>query len=186
MLGSKNSGPELTRIIKARMLPANAVLIEADERERIALTQRFGIVSIEMLSARVELDLCKKGIRAEGRLEANITQRCALSDEDFAVTIDEPFALRFIEEGKADLTPSDEEDVDFELTAEDCDEIEYSGDSFDLGEAVAQTLGLAIDPYAEGPNADAARKAGGIVEESQQDGPLAAGLAALRGKTKKE
>ncbi|MEM8726635.1 MAG: DUF177 domain-containing protein, partial [Pseudomonadota bacterium] len=69
-----------------------------------------------------------------------------------------------------------------ELDAEDCDEIEYAGDMFDLGEAVAQTLGLAIDPYAEGPNADAARKAAGIVEEGEQDGPLAAALTALKKK----
>jgi hypothetical protein len=53
---------------------------------------------------------------------------------------------------------------------------------FDLGEAVAQTLGLAIDPYAEGPNADAARKAAGIVAEGEQDGPMAALLAALKPK----
>lgn len=169
-------------MIKARLLPASAVLIEADERERAALAERFAIVSIEKLTAEIELELCQKGVRAEGALKAEITQACAVSGDPFPVRIEEAIVLRFIEEGTATLTPSDEDEIDFELTAEDCDEIEYDGESFDLGEAVAQTLGLAIDPYAEGPKASAARKRAGITEEGQQDGPLAAGLSALKGK----
>ena len=94
------------------------------------------------------------------------------------MTIDEPIDLRFVEEGRLSLP--DDENAEIELEADDCDEIEYAGEMFDLGEAVAQTLGLAIDPYAEGPNADAARKAAGIVAEGEQEGPLAAMLAALK------
>ncbi|MEM6586175.1 MAG: DUF177 domain-containing protein [Pseudomonadota bacterium] len=184
MLGSKDAPlggpPELTRMVKARLLPASAVQIEADERERAALAERFGVVSIESLTAKVELEQCQKGVRAEGELSARITQLCAVAGEPFAVPIDEPVVLRFIEQGTSTLTPSEEDDIDFELTADDCDEIEYDGESFDLGEAVAQTLGLAINPYAEGPTASKARKNAGIVEEGQQDGPLAAQLAALR------
>lgn len=170
-------------MVKARLLPAGAVLIEADERERAALAERFGVESIERLSAAIELELCQKGVRAEGSLEADITQVCSVSDEPFPVRVKEAITLRFLEEGTSTLTPSDEDEIDFELTADDCDEIEYSGESFDLGEAVAQTLGLAIDPYAEGPTAAAARKEAGIVEEGQQDGPLA---EALKGLSKKD
>lgn len=105
-------------------------------------------------------------------------QPCAISAEDFPVTIDEPVDLRFVEEV---LRPeTHDEELEIELEADDCDEIAYAGDMFDLGEAVAQTLGLAIDPYAEGPNADAARAAAGIVKEGEQDGPLATMLAALK------
>lgn len=180
MLGSSNERSELSRIVKDRTLPADAVIVEADERERIALADRFGVVSVERLHAPVDLTLCKKGIRAEGTLFAEIVQSCSVSGEAFSVLIEEPIVLRFIVEGTASLIPSDEEDIDFEITAEDCDEIEYAGDAFDLGEAVAQTLGLAIDPYAEGPKADAARSKAGIVGEGDADGPLAAGLAALK------
>ena len=179
MLGSKNESPELTRMVKARLLPAGAVLIEADERERVALSQRFGVVSIEALSASIDLEQTQKGVRAQGPLRASITQACAVSGEQFPVHIEEPIELCFVEEGSASLTPSEEDEIDFDLSAEDCDEIEYSGESFDLGEAVAQTLGLAIDPYAEGPGADAARKDAGIIEEGQQDGPMAEMLKGL-------
>jgi len=180
MLSNPGDPSELSRIIKDRTLPADAVLIEADERERVALAQRFGVVSIEQLHSAVELSLCQKGVRAEGTLKARITQNCAVSGEPFTVSVEEPIALRFILEGTAALAPSEEDDIDFEITAEDCDEIEYAGDSFDLGEAVAQTLGLAIDPYAEGPEAEKTREKAGIVIEGEQQGPLADALAALK------
>ena len=81
--------------------------------------------------------------------------------------------MRFVPPPGA-ITPDEE----IELTAEDCDEIEYEGTAFDLGEALAQTLALAIDPFAEGPNADAFRAQHGLDGETPT-GPFAA-LAALK------
>ena len=133
---------------------------------------------MEALRAEVALEAKPRAIRATGRLVAAIMQPCAVSGEDFPVTIDEPIDLRFIEENPRPL--AEDAQVELELEADDCDEIEYAGDMFDLGEAVAQTLGLAIDPYAEGPGADAARRAAGIVPEGEQEGPLAALLAGLK------
>lgn len=165
-------------MIKARALPAGAVVIEATPEERAALAARFGLGAVESLRAEVALEQKPRAIRATGRLRATIMQPCAISGEDFPVTIDEPVDLRFIEENQR--RARDGEDEEIELEADDCDEIEYTGEMFDLGEAVAQTLGLAIDPYAEGPNADAARAAAGIVAEGEQLGPLADLLAGLK------
>jgi uncharacterized metal-binding protein YceD (DUF177 family) len=165
-------------MIKARPLPAAPVVIEASEAERAALAVRFGLGAVENLRAEITLDARPRAIRATGRLTAAIMQPCAISGEDFPVAIDEPIDLRFIEQHQQPATAED--DGEIELEADDCDEIEYTGEMFDLGEAVAQTLGLAIDPYAEGPNADAARSAAGIVPEDQNLGPLADMLAALR------
>jgi uncharacterized metal-binding protein YceD (DUF177 family) len=163
-------------MIKARPLPAAPVVIEASAEERAGLAARFGLGAVERLRAEIALEAKPRAIRATGRLTAQIMQPCAISGEDFPVTIDEPVDLRFVEDNQRPATPAEE----IELEADDCDEIEYAGDMFDLGEAVAQTLGLAIDPYAEGPNADAARAAAGIVQEGEQDGPLAALLAGLK------
>ncbi|TAD71538.1 MAG: DUF177 domain-containing protein [Sphingomonadales bacterium] len=167
---------ELSRMVKVRPLPAGPVVIEATEPERSALAARFALGAVESLRAEVALEQKPRAIRATGRLVARIMQPCAISGEDFPVHIDEPVDLRFIEDNQRPPTEAEE----IELEADDCDEIEFSGDMFDLGEAVAQTLGLAIDPYAEGPGADAARKAAGIVAEGEQDGPLAALLAGLK------
>lgn len=167
--------PELSRLIKTRPLPAGPVVIAATEDERAALAVRFGLGAIDALEAQIALEQKPRAIRATGRLTAAIMQPCAISGEDFAVTIDEPIDLRFIEEHQRPVTGEE-----IELEADECDEIEFSGDMFDLGEAVAQTLGLAIDPYAEGPNADAARAAAGIVQEGEQLGPLADLLSGLK------
>ncbi len=167
---------ELTRMVKVRPLPGESLVIEATEAERAALAVRFGLGAVHALRAEVALEQKPRAIRATGRLRADIMQPCAISGEDFPVRIDEPVDLRFVEENQRPATDAEE----IELLADDCDEIEFAGEMFDLGEAVAQTLGLAIDPYAEGPNADAARKAAGIVAEGEQLGPLADMLAGLK------
>jgi len=167
---------ELARMVKTRPLPAAPVVIEASAEERAALALRFGLGAVDALRAEVSLEQRPRAIRATGRLTAVIQQPCAISGEDFPVTIDEAVDLRFVEEGQRPASDAEE----IELEADDCDEIAYSGEMFDLGEAVAQTLGLAIDPYAEGPNADAARAAAGIVQEGEQLGPLADLLAGLK------
>ncbi|MFM7349410.1 MAG: YceD family protein [Erythrobacter sp.] len=168
--------PELSRMVKARPLPAGPVVIEANAGERAALAARFGLGAVEALRAEIALEPRPRAIRATGRLTAQVMQPCAVSGEDFPVTIDEPVDLRFVEENQRPAAQEEE----IELEADDCDEIEFSGEMFDLGEAVAQTLGLAIDPYAEGPEADAARAAAGIVPEGEQLGPLADLLAGLK------
>lgn len=177
---SSMAAPELSRPIKAKGLPGEAIVIEADAGERAALAARFGLPGIDSLRAVVEVEQRGSSIRAFGTLRAGIRQTCAISGEDFPARIEEDLDLRFIEEGTLDEALDEESEIEIELDAEDCDEIEYAGDAFDLGEAVAQTLGLAIDPYAEGPRADEARKAAGIIAEGEQEGPLAAALSALK------
>ena len=168
--------PELSRPIKLRHIPNDPVVVEADEAERAALAIRFGVVAIECLRAEVTLDPEGRKIDAEGSLEADIVQTCAVSGEDFPVRIDEDFALVFVP--LAERQPADDE-IEIELEREELDEVEYCGDSFDLGEAVAQGLALAIDPYAEGPNADAVRKEHGLDSDDTSKGPLAEALAGL-------
>lgn len=177
-MNGPGANPELSRPIKAKGLPGEAVVIEASAGERAALAERFGLPGIDSLRAEVNLEQRGRAIRATGTLKAAIRQSCAISGEDFPARIDEVLDLRFVEENRP--APSDSDAIEIELEAEDCDEIDFAGDVFDLGEAVAQTLGLAIDPYAEGPNANEARKRAGIVAEGEQQGPLAAALAALK------
>ncbi|WP_299196645.1 YceD family protein [uncultured Erythrobacter sp.] len=172
--------PELSRRIKLAGLPGETVVVEADAGERAALAARFSLPGIDSLRAEVELEQRGSAVRATGTLKAAIRQTCAISGEDFPANIDEALDLRFVEAGSLDTPIDENEEIEVELGAEDCDEIEYSGDAFDLGEAVAQSLGLAIDPYAEGPEADAAREKAGIVKEGEQEGPLAEMLKGLK------
>ncbi|WP_420384091.1 YceD family protein [Novosphingobium sp.] len=171
---SAHPAMEFSRIIDIRHLPPTAVEITPDESERRRLAARFTLSAIERMVATVEMIADGTTINVKGRIRAAIIQACAISGEDFPVRIDEPVDLRFVHSQAAQAAGDDE----IELTADDCDEIEYEGLTFDLGEALAQTLALAIDPFAEGPDADRARaehKLGGEASGGAFDA-----LAALR------
>ena len=168
------SEAEFSRPVRARHLPAGAVELSAEPAEREALARRFGVVAVDTLETVVRLEADGDAILASGELTAELVQTCAVSGDEFPVQVREPVHLRFV---RPRQRPPEE---DLELPDEDADEIEYEGDSFDLGEAIAQTLGLAIDPYATGPKADAARAKAGIAGDDQTRGPLAELLEGLR------
>jgi hypothetical protein len=86
-------------------------------------------------------------IRANGPLVSDLVQSCAISAEDLPQKIREKLALRFVPDAGEEIKPDEE----IELSEDDCDDIPYEGERFDLGEAVAQSLALSIDPFAEGP-----------------------------------
>lgn len=145
--------PEFSRPFDVRQLDHRAVQLVADEAERQALAKRFDIVRIDRLEAEVVLERDGEALNAKGTLSADIVQSCAVSAEDLPVAIRESLAFRFVPAGGAHLP-----DEEIELEADDLDEIEFTGTTVDLGEAVAQSVALAIDPFAVGPEAEAARK----------------------------
>ena len=163
---------EFSRPVDERQVTAKPIQLEATAEERTALAKRFGLVAIDRLEATVAIERHGEALAARGKLTAAIVQSCAVSGEDLPMTIDEPLALRFVPAGDA---PAEEE---IELDEGDLDEIPFEGHLFDLGEAVAQSLALAIDPYATGPEAERVRK-DGVVSDEAGSGPFAA-LAALK------
>jgi uncharacterized metal-binding protein YceD (DUF177 family) len=165
------SAPEFSRPVDERQITAKPIELEATAEERKALARRFALVAIKSLKAKVALERAGEALMARGRLSAAIVQSCAVSGEDLSVAIEEPLALRFVPAA----LPEEEE---VELEEGDLDEIPFEGHIFDLGEAVAQSLVLAIDPYAVGPEAERVRKEAGLSDESVS-GPFAA-LAALK------
>ncbi len=171
---------EFSRPIDLRAIPRHTVELTADEAERAALARRFDIVSIGSLTATASIAEQASGVEVAGRIEAALVQACAISGEDFPVTIASEYRLRFVPEAEYEAALADAGE-EVELTSEDLDTIAYSGSSIDLGEAIAQTLALEIDPYAEGPNADAARAEYGL-STPEASGPFAALQALKQGK----
>ena len=159
---------ELERIYEAARLPAAEQHIVATPDECAALARRFGLVAVNALEAWIVLQSDGPSVRATGRIAADVVQSCAVSGEDLKVRVAEPIALRFV---PAQASASGEEEI--ELTADELDEIEMDAARFDLGEAAAQTLALAIDPYLEGPGAEEARRKAGLLSEGE-DGAFAA------------
>ncbi|GLK46534.1 MULTISPECIES: YceD family protein [Novosphingobium] len=164
--------PEFSRLLDVRQIEGKHVRLSPNEAERAALTERFLLVRIDELVAELDLSTSERegGFRVEARgtLKAEIVQPCAVSAEDVPVSIDEPLFFRFVPMA-TDYAPDEE----VELTADELDEIEYEGTHVDIGEAVAQSLALAIDPFLTGPEADTARKAAGL-GTPEDSGPFAA------------
>jgi uncharacterized metal-binding protein YceD (DUF177 family) len=168
------SNPEFSRPVRIDTIgdKPHGITIGANEQERIALASRFGLISIERLEAEAQVARTGDTIMvSSGRLKAAVTQACVASGEPVAATIDEPFDLRFVPEGGGA-----EEEI--ELAEGDLDVIGYEGSAVDLGEAAAQTLALALDPFPRAPNADTALKEAGVIDE-ESAGPFGA-LKALR------
>ncbi|MCW1430854.1 YceD family protein [Novosphingobium sp. JCM 18896] len=143
---------EFARPFDVRQLDHRAVQLVADAAERAALAKRFDIVRIDRLEAEVVLERDGEALSATGTLSADIVQSCAVSAEDLPVAIREPLAFRFVPAGTAHAP-----DEEIELAEDELDEIEFTGTTVDLGEAVAQSVALAIDPFLTGPDAEAAR-----------------------------
>ncbi|WP_068093873.1 YceD family protein [Novosphingobium rosa] len=169
--------PEFTRIIDIRHLEDKPVTLTASAEECAALAKRFLLVAVNQLEATVILTRDGANVTAKGRLKADFVQSCAVSGEDLPMKVDEPLDFRFVP--ASSIAPEDlSADQEIEITSDDCDEIEFEGERLDLGEAVAQSLGLAIDPFATGPEANRVRQKSGLLGEDKT-GPFAA-LAALK------
>lgn len=156
-----------------RVRDGERIDIVADEAERQAIARRLRLDGLERLEAHVMLGREGAMVRAEGRLVASLDQSCVVTGEPVAAHVDEPFELVFMPE-----PPAGGPDEEIELGANDCDVVFYDGSAIDLGDAVADTLALSLDPYPRSAAADAALKEAGVMSEAEA-GPFA-GLAKLR------
>jgi uncharacterized metal-binding protein YceD (DUF177 family) len=158
----------------------NQVHVEAEPGERTALAARFGLKAIDSLKANYAIRRDARGIVATGHLSAKVTQACVITDEPVPAVIEEDFAIRFIPEEEGDG-----DDNEMELSEDECDIVFYSGGAIDLGEAAAESLALALDPYPRSPRAEAALRDAGVISEdeakklAEESGPFG-GLAGLR------
>ncbi|KQS03134.1 hypothetical protein ASG11_01690 [Sphingomonas sp. Leaf357] len=171
--------PEFSRPERIDTFGAGERVVEitADATERAALATRFGLLSLDLLTASFRVRAEAAGIVARGTVSASVVQACSVTDDPIPVEISEDVALRFIEEDAVD-------DEEIELSEDALDTMFYTGSAVDLGEAAAETVALALDPFPRGPNAEAALKAAGVVAEDEVK-PLGA-LAGLKGLLEKK
>lgn len=146
--------------------------LEATPEERRALAERFDLVSVERFAGHALLELSGKGdgIRLRGRLEAEVVQSCVVSLEEVRSTVDEPFECRFTRPGAAlPDEPAWDEDIE-----------PLEGAEVDVGEAFAQQLALALDPYPRAADAYAlvSRELGPNIAlgEEEPEGALAVAM----------
>jgi uncharacterized metal-binding protein YceD (DUF177 family) len=136
--------------------------IEANPAECSALADRMNLPAV--LAVSCEFHLIRESrdiVLARGVLRARVTQTCVISLDEFDADVQEIFQVRFV--------PSGEESDD--IDPESDDEIPFEGNLIDLGEAAAEQLGLALDPYPRMP---------GVEMPAAEDDPDPHPFAALR------
>jgi uncharacterized metal-binding protein YceD (DUF177 family) len=111
----------------------------APEEARAALAARFGLESIDRLEGALSVVRAGAGARASGRLVAEVVQSCVVSGEPVPAHVEEALDLTF--------EPIVETGDEVELDPQALDVMPVEGDAIDLGEALAQALAVALDPY---------------------------------------
>ena len=166
--------PEFSRPWRIDTLGAapRQVTIAADEGERAALAERFGLVAIDRLEAEAALSMHGEIVTAAGTVRAAVTQSCVATDAPVEAAVEAPFRIEFRPQPEA--TGADEE---IELGESELDVIFYDGAAIDLGEAVAETLSLSLDPWPRAPGAETVLREAGVKDEEQatrESSPFAA------------
>jgi uncharacterized metal-binding protein YceD (DUF177 family) len=117
--------------------------LQAGPAEREALARRFDLLALHSLEADLRLAPGEAGaVLVTGDMKAELDQACGITLVPIRQSVREPISWRLLPEG---MEPSDGED--------DPDDIETEQGVADLGEALAQQLSLALDPYPRAPGA---------------------------------
>lgn len=139
--------PELHRPVSIAEIGPSGLdsVVEASPTECAALARRMGVPAVLSFACRFHLVRAAGGaVAARGQLAASVVRTCVVSLDDFETEVDEDFKVRFVPAG----TETDNPDPEAE------DEIPFAGTVIDLGEAAAEQLGLALDPYPRKPAAE--------------------------------
>ena len=155
---------EFARPVAIDPLPEAGIAVElcADAGERRALARRLGLLELDTLraSGRLERGDDRHELRFHGWLEAELAQACVVSLEPVPARIRQPVERRYrrIDPAAApDAAAGAAQEGTVWVIGEDAEETEVelvSGRTIDLGEAIAEELALALDPYPRAAAAD--------------------------------
>ena len=121
------------------------ISLEADGDERAALSRRFGLISVDSLTAKLSLKWLKLGsiLSVSGQMAADVQQSCVVTLDPVTSTVTEDVKIVF---ARASVDTTD---------IIDPNEVEpLDGETLDLGEMVAAEMSLALDPYPRGSHVD--------------------------------
>lgn len=137
--------------VKVGHISANPVevRVEASPEELAGLARLWRVDDVRSLKATLSIARWKKdGVRLKGHVDATIVQSCVVTLEPVETAISEDFEQIFVPEGSklARLMTGEQGEIVLDPDGPDIPE-PFTGDSIDAGEAVAECVALAIDPY---------------------------------------
>jgi uncharacterized metal-binding protein YceD (DUF177 family) len=140
--------------------------IDCDESECAALAARFGFAAVARLSARLKVKRAGPGHwNVTGKLQAEVTQLCGVTGVPVPESVDFTIEERYCR--------ASEEGTDIDVSLDGFEPL-VDG-AIDLGEVVAQTLAISVNPWPRSVDAPHSFAVG----ESEKEHPFA-GLAALK------
>jgi len=160
----------------------------ATPEECAALAARFDLPEVKSLSWQVKSAPWRSGVRITGHIRASVVQECVVTLDPVPAEINEPFDRGFLP--FADLYSADKPGSEHEIVADSGlgDIPETLTDPLDVGNIVAEELGVALDPYPrkDGLDEDAVYTAqpAGTAPLTEADVKPFAGLADLAEKMK--
>lgn len=149
--------PEFNLFIAASDVPPSGkeLRFEADGAARQRLAERFDIVEITRLVGTAQLHPYRKdGLTLECRFEADLAQNCVVTLEPVSEHVSEEFRQRYLPEKEIERAarevPGSEREIAIDIEADDAPEPLEDG-GINIGEAVAERLALAMNPYPRKP-----------------------------------
>jgi uncharacterized metal-binding protein YceD (DUF177 family) len=176
--------PEFSRPVAVASLDQGgiALTIEADADERTRLAKRFGLVAIDNLTGQARLTPEEGGtvFRLDVSFAADVRQTCVVTLEELPAHVAESFTRQY----STSVEPMSEFAEHLDLDAEEPPDPIVDG-HIDVGEAVAEELALALDPfprkpgisftdYSSGPDGGTTGSGGGAEAQWSPEGPFAA------------
>ena len=144
------------------------VAVEADERERAAVSVAIDVPSIERLKADFTLKPLKNGhVIVTGQMEADVHQICVVTLEPFSVHIEEPVEVEFAPYQEGFLPAAGtrsardrqvlENAIEDEPASHELEEVDppdpIVNGRIDLGVLASEFLVLGLDPFPRRPDA---------------------------------
>lgn len=146
---------EFSRPLSVADIPVGGRVLElsADDGERIALAERFGLLRVGGLEATVRIQPLAQGrLRLRAEFRAQVEQSCVVTLEPVAGRIEGAIDCLFAPEAAPEGQAPENAVVDFDVDDPDPPEPITDG-LIDPGEIVAQHFGLELDPFPRAPGA---------------------------------
>jgi uncharacterized metal-binding protein YceD (DUF177 family) len=178
---TRPDAPIFDAIVRIDKLPVSgrSIEVDADEGERAAIAEAMKVLSVERFVASLSVVPLRGGLRAQGRLDADVTQASVVSFEPVSETISEEIDRVFLPASKEARAPAPGAEVFVDLDDDDFPD-HIDGPEVDLSALLLETLALALDPYPRlpGESLDAL----GLKPNEEDSGPFAK-LAGLKRST---
>ncbi|MDP1628244.1 DUF177 domain-containing protein [Parvibaculum sp.] len=153
---ARQIGVEFSRIVTVNDVPPSGIEIKftADAKALKALARRYDVAEVKHLSGTGRIRPYRKaGLTLECTFKAEVVQSCVVTLDPVSQSIETSFTQRYLPAHMIEPeigVPVAESEIVIDVEAEDAPE-PMTGNGIDVGEAVAEQLALAIDPYPRKP-----------------------------------